>query len=257
MNSVYTSVVPFTYPVGKSATANGFVDIQFTDYGKYLSVELATRKTVETGTIDNVQFTLAWKAGDILIEKMLAAYSSTFNATPQGNPVEMNGIMYQAFVSATPTNLPSTWNMGEKLPVISFDKQLGEVIGDRLWVAGNDYTEASNGAYYVSNLGTDITGNVTTPFVGTSDPEPVTSVALYPNPLYAGSPLYAKISTTRSETLDLEIWDMKGTLVKKDKLQTNSGTMSYKIDVTGFNQGVYLIKLHGGKVLYADRFVIN
>ena len=257
MNSVYASVVPFTYPVGKSATANGFVDIQFTDYGKYLSVELATRKTVETGTIDNVQFTLAWKAGDIQIEKMLAVYTSTFNATPQGSPVEMNGIMYQAFVSATPTNLPSIWNMGEKLPVITFDKPSGEVIGERLWVAGNNYTEASNGDYFVSNLGTDITGNITIPFVGTINPEPVTSVALYPNPLFAGSPLYVKIATSLSQTLDLEIWDMKGSLVKTDKLLTTPGTLSYKIDVTGFNQGVYLIKLHGGKVFYADRFVIN
>ena len=257
LNSVYTSVVPYNYTGGKSAAAGGYVDALFHESANNLTVDLTTKESVYEGVVDNIQFTLAWKADDTQIAQLLSNYTSGFNLLPQGNAVQVGGVSYQTFASVTSTNLPQSWNVGENVAVLSFAKEVGASIGDRLWIAENDYTTASNGDYFVSNLGNDVTGTIISTTTDIIDPIGVSSLLLYPNPLNAGSPLYLQIKTDRSENFEAEIWDMTGKLMKKDKIHTTPGTINYKVDVSSFAPGVYVINLHGGKVLYTNRFVIN
>ena len=121
---------------------------------------------IQSGIIDNIQFTLAWKANDTEIEELLTAYSSSFQLQPQGSPTEVDGNNYLVFASVTPTYLPEVWDIGEPVAALSFEKEYGQLISTRLWIADNDFTANNNGEYYVSNWGTDVTGMILNPMVG-------------------------------------------------------------------------------------------
>ena len=107
VNSTYASVVPGAYTGSKDGTSEGPVDIQILESAQSVSIELMTNELIGNGMADNIQFTLAWKAGDTEIEQMLAGYTSVFMLEPQGSPVEVDGMKYLTYVSVTPTYLPN------------------------------------------------------------------------------------------------------------------------------------------------------
>ena len=106
LNITYTSIVPGYYTGGKDGSNDGPVDIQMVESAQSVSIELMTNELIGNGMADNIQFTLAWKAGDAEIEQMLANYTSVFMLEPQGSPVEIDGMKYLTYVSVTPTYLP-------------------------------------------------------------------------------------------------------------------------------------------------------
>ncbi len=257
INSTYTTVVPLAYTGGKSAsTGSGMVDIQLTESTKNLRIVLSTRDNIYNGIVDNIQFTLAWFAADISMAKMIETYASAFNLLPQGDAVELNGIKYRTFASVTPASLPLTWTPDENVSVLSFDKENSETIGNRLWIASNDHTSATNGDFYISTFGSDVTGSVIGTITATDKDSEVNSVQIYPNPVTSGR-LFLQITSTVSENLTVEIWDMNGRMVKTAPVQSTNGTVSLKMDVTGFAPGVYLVHLSGGKTTFGSRFIVR
>jgi hypothetical protein len=255
LNNTYTSVVPGAYTGGKDGSNDGPVDIQFAESAENLEIEIITNELITNGMVDNIQFTLAWKAGDIEIEQLLSTFASGFNLLAQGDVVEVDGTNYLVFVSVTPTYLPQAWNSGEQLTVMTFEKEYGQLISNRLWIADNDFTVSNNGEYYLSNWGTDVTGIIYTSTVGIETAE-AGFVKMYPNPVTSGS-LFLKVSLAQSENIETQIWDITGKLIKKLDYQTVAGTMTLTVDVSEFNSGVYLINVIGDKVLYKDRFVVK
>ncbi len=170
LNNTYTSVVPGAYTGGKDGSNNGPVDIQFTESVESLTIDLMTNEMIVNGMVDNIQFTLAWKVGDTEIEELISTSASSFQLLPQGSPVELEGNNYQVFASVTPTYLPEVWDIGEPLTALSFEKEYGQLISSRLWIADNDFTVNNNGEYYVSNWGTDVTGMILNATVGINNP---------------------------------------------------------------------------------------
>ena len=82
--------------------------------------------------------------------------------------------------------LPQEWNAGDAgYRVMSFEKEYGELIGDRLWIADNGFTIENNGEYFVSNWGTDITGMILNATVGMDDPSAEDQISIYPNPVHS------------------------------------------------------------------------
>jgi parallel beta-helix repeat protein len=255
LNNTYTSVVPGAYTGGKDGMGDGPVDIQFIETVETLAIEIMTNEFISNGMVDNIQFTLAWKANDPEIEQLLSTLTSGFYLLPQGEVIEVGGINYLTFVSVTPTYLPQVWNSGETVTVLTFEKQNGQLISNRLWIAEDDFTVSNNGEYYVSNWGSDVTGIISTLAVGI-DTEEAGFVKIYPNPVNAGN-LFLQVNTVQIENLDIKIWDMTGKLIKKIEYQSLVGTTTFTIDVSDFNSGVYIINVIGDKVLYMDRFIVK
>lgn len=257
LNNIYTSVVPGVYTGGgKEGSNDGPVDIQFTETNENLTIEIVTNELIENGIVDNIQLTLAWKTGDSEIEELISTFNSGFNMLPQSDIVEVDGNNYLVFVSITPASLPQTWNPGEIITVMTFDKEYSQFIGNRLWIADNDFTSDNNGEYYLSNLGTDVTGiilNSSTVGVETVNAE---IVKMFPNPVTSGD-LFIQVSTSQNENLETEIWDMSGKLVSKVNNQTGTGTMTLTIDVSKLSTGMYLINVVGDKVHYQDHFIVK
>jgi hypothetical protein len=256
LNNTYTSVVPGVYTGGgKEGSNEGPVDIRFNESFQQLDIELVTKDFIEDGLIDNIQFTLAWNEGDSEIESLINSFTSDFNLQPQGEPIMLDGNMHLAFVSITPTTLAEQWNPGDAVTVLSFEKQYGDNIGTRLWIADNDFTAENNGEYFVSNLGSDVTGMYLSPMVGVSTPNEA-ALRIYPNPVFSGN-LYIEMNTLRAENFEISVWDMTGKLVKKIDENAISGSSIGIIDVSDFNPGMYIIHLKLSDNDYKERFVIK
>ena len=255
LNNTYTSVVPGAYSGGKDGLNEGPVDIHITETAEMLGVDIITNEFIANGMVDNIQFTLAWKTSDLEMEQLLGTLTSSFYLLPQGDVVEVDGINYLVYVSVTPTYLPQEWYSGETVSVMTFEKEFGQMITDRLWIADNEFTIENNGEYFVSNWGSDVTGIVSTLAVGI-DTDVAGFVKMYPNPVNAGN-LFLQVNTDQIENLDLEIWDMTGRLIKKLDYQTSVGTSTFSVDVSNFNLGVYIINVIGDKVHFMDRFIVK
>jgi len=256
LNSTYTSVVPGAVSGAKSALAGGFVDARLTETSDKLSVNLLTNQALLNGVADNIQFTLAWNAGDTEIGNLLNSFESSFNLQPQGNTLEQNGLMYRVFATVTPTSLPSVWNTAESVNVLNFAKQPGLTVASRLWIAGDGFTSGENGDYFISNLGSDITGSILGTTTGIIDPLSGNSARIYPNPVPNGS-FYLQLTSGSSESLDVRILDITGRLLRTSVLEAIPGTSTYRMDVSGFKPGVYVISIPSGNFNYNERFVIN
>ncbi len=255
LNNTYTSVVPGAYFGGKDGSNDGPVDIHFTETVADLSIEMVTNELIENGMVDNIQFTLAWKASDTEIEQLLNTFASDFDLMPQGDAVTLNGIKYLVYVSITPGYLPEVWNSGETVAVMTFEKEYGQLINDRLWIADNDFTGSNNGDYFVSNWGSDVTGIIYTSTVGIGRME-AGEMKLYPNPVQSNN-LFVQLVTDPNVDLQVEIRDMTGNLIRTLELKTVDGTTTFTIDVTQFYSGVYLINVIGDKVHFTDRFIVK
>ena len=229
LNNTYTTVVPGAYTGGKDGSNEGPVDIQFAETAEELAIEIITNELVANGMVDNIQFTLAWETGDTEIEQMLSTLTSSFYLMPQGNAIEVEGINYLTFVSVTPTYLPQAWNTGEAVTVMTFEKEYGQLISTRLWIADNDFTVGNNGEFYVSNWGTDVTGMILNATVGVESAN-AGYVKLYPNPVTSGK-LFMEINADQHETLVTEVWDMTGKLIMKLDNQVTVGTSTLIFDV--------------------------
>jgi hypothetical protein len=258
LNNVYTSEVPGAVISSKSTGAKeGTLDIALSGSNLVIQIELLSRAFLSDGLIDNVQFTLAWHAGDDEISEMLANYTSAFMLTPQGLPVGSNGIMYQVYASINLTALPAVFNPGDKISLITFANPTGLLTENRLWIADNEHTASQNGMYYVSVWGDDYTGEIVLWSLGMGENSPGSTIHIYPNPLKEGR-LNIHFTAQENQMYDILIYDMFGQLVRQDKFDVStSHAVVYSVDVSPLNPGVYLINVLGESTPFRDRFIIR
>ncbi len=258
LTGIYYSEVPgyYSIPVLKSQLSNeGPVDIYLAGSQEGVRVVVSTSELIETGVVDNIQFTLAWNADDTDVEAMLSGFASDYGLQPQGEPVVINGISYQVFASATATYLPSMWNEGEEQTVLSFATDQGIQIADRLWIADNGFTSQNNGMYYISVWGTDVTGQITSVAVSIDEPDQAMMIRTYPNPVSDGK-LYIQVSGSSQErNLDIRVMDVRGNLVMNQPW-TVSGTVTRVIDLTKLPQGAYMLNISGEQVNYHKKIIL-
>jgi hypothetical protein len=256
LNNTYFSVVPGVYNGGGKEGSNiGPIDIHFNESVQQVALEIETKDVIADAIIDNIQFTLAWNEGDTEIELVLSNFTSDFNLVPQGEVTEVDGVNYQTFASTTPTVLPAQWNPGDVMTVITFTKEYGLSIGSRLWIAENEVSSENNGEYYVSNLGTDFTGMVLTTMTGIEESN-TSSLNLYPNPVTGGS-LNIHLNTPVNGTLETEVWNMTGKLIMTREETMGFGIMTYSLDISNLDPGMYILQVRGGDVEYSDRFIVK
>jgi len=258
LNNLYTSEIPGAVSGSKEQISNdGSFDLALSQHPSTIDVEIINTEPLIDGMIDNIQFTLAWNAGDTDIEKLLQNFNSAFMLSPQGKAVEYNGIMHQVYVSINPVELPEELNEGEILTVISFENPDWINISDRLWIADNAWTETNNGMYYVSVWGENNTGSFNTTPLGMEAISGENIIRVYPNPVVEGK-LGIEISAERNETMVLTIFDMYGKLVEKMEYEVFGNEVNRKLlDLAELEPGAYLLTISGNDALFRERVIIK
>jgi hypothetical protein len=248
LNSIYESTVPGALVDLKSATiSNGPVAISVENEG----VTISTEETISNGLIDNIQFTLAWEKGDEAAFEAVRDFSSRFNVQPMGDPVEIDGVSHQVFVSVNLTELPADWTPGEELSVMEFNTAVQD---GKLWIADNEFTRNNNAMYYVSVNGIDFTGEISAIAVGTDEFGLNSGIRVYPNPSSHG---YINISLPQLQgnEVELAVFDLHGRMLNITTVSNNSGEI--QLDLPQLSNGVYNLKVTDGYKVFNERFILS
>ncbi len=242
LNNIYTSLVPGALVESKVQGLNsGSFDILLAEINSNIHIEISNNKIMQNGLLDNIQFTLAWKTGDTEIADLLSIYTSDYNLTPQGEPVEIDGIKHQVFVSITPVNLPQTLVEGDKVTVLSFENPSGLNLTDRLWIADDEYTTASNCMYYVSVWGSDNTGTILSSPLGINDLGNG-YISIYPNPVTSDK-VHVEMLLDKEQDIAITVLDIQGKTITSEILHVNAGVSNNQIDLQNLSKGIYYIKV--------------
>jgi hypothetical protein len=253
LHLLYQCLVPGAYTAKAAAGGNGMLDISMKETPATVTVSLKSNGLIETGTIDNLQFTLGWKEGDTYIEEILQGFTTAYGLIADGPAMENDGWLYQVYVSVTPVALPEMY-AGDEVEVMTITKA-GEPVGDRLQIMSNAFTAVNNADYYVSVWGSNFTGMIAGNLTLAGDPLESNRLRIYPNPVSQGYvTLYAE---GMKGMLDVSITDLTGKVLVTESWETmNSGTIK-KIDVSSLSKGVYLISIKGKDIMTNDRLVIQ
>lgn len=258
LNNIYTSVVPGAETGAKTESLNdGSFDLQLSQLYTNVNIEIENNELILDGLVDNIQLTMAWKAGDTEIADILNTYTSDFMLAPQGSAVEVNGTLHQVYASITPISLPSTFNEGDKVTILSFENSSGINLTDRFWIADDEFTANNNGMYYVSVWGSDNTGNIQTSALGVGNQTKMGDVQLYPNPVYKGK-LNIQIGSEQDEMLDVFVYNLHGKLVKQLEYQVYGNDFNRTtLDVSTLSPGAYLLTIEGESTKFRDMFIVR
>ncbi len=247
LSAEYFSHVPGEYGAAKNALKpDGPISVSIDG----LQVHITTRERITGGLIDNIQFTLAWDAGDSRIDEAMNHFTSGFNLQPQGAPVIIDGISHQVFVTVTPVHLPGNWEVNEPVTVLSFGDPILE---GRLSIADNAYTRSNNAMYYVSVWGEDRTGGIKAAQAGEGAMAAETGMRLYPNPNATGR-LYLEVPGREHRSLQVQVFSLQGQLLLSTSMIFNGGTSD--LDVSPLDPAVYLVRAQNDRECYTARFVI-
>jgi hypothetical protein len=124
-----------------------------TDCGDF-EVRLKPHDNYPNHVLTNVQFTLSWPAGSVI----LTDFSSAFDLSQQGPVYTVNDTSYALFLSASA--IPVNWTAETEYTVLTFSHdQSGNSYADFL-ISEAGWTLLNNGVYYVELLGIDKTGNL-------------------------------------------------------------------------------------------------
>ncbi|MCD4736861.1 MAG: T9SS type A sorting domain-containing protein, partial [Bacteroidales bacterium] len=255
LHYVFQSVVPGAYTGAKDeAGDNGPLHVFLRETSQNIELVLVTKEIIEEGLIDNVQFTVVFKEGDIEIAKMVENSLSQFGIYPQGPALSYTGKQYRTFVGVTPFFLPQKFYTEDEMVLATLPKYNEFVVGNRLEIATDEIITSFNGMYYVSVWGKDFTGTVKDTYLGSFEAGTNPGINIYPNPVTNGilTLAYQKSSLTKT---NIEVIDMHGRVILTK--QIDASTASYNVDVSAFEKGVYFLKIHSDQDVDVMRFVVN
>jgi hypothetical protein len=256
-NMTYSSVIPGAISASKDqGTNDGPFDIQLIETDDVLSLEITSTEPVVNGMVDNIQFALAWYAGDLEITDMLNAFTSNFNVWPQGEAFELDGIMYQVYVSITPVYLPPVLNSGEQVSVFSIVNTSGQSISNRLWIADNNFVNKINGMYYVSVWGSDFTGSVYNIMTGINDLPEIESAKIYPNPVIDHR-VNVSLNLTKAQQVSISVMDIQGKVISITLIEPNAGLSVNPLDLSELNPGVYFLRISGNSLTMVEKLILK
>ena len=256
LTAIYESPVPSTNTLKSNELIkqDGPVDLKFVSMGDEFGLVLTTNEMIREGILDNLQFTLAWYESDSEIEHLVSNFNAEFGLQPQGEVVTEGGIRYQTYASIIPSQLPLLWNAYEELRALWIDNPTGFYNYNRIWIADDEYTTRTNGAYYVSVWGKDHTGFAQGTAVSVDDHLTGNAIRIYPNPVTNGV-LRISFQGIESQQIHLSIMDVSGKLLSSESLEVE-GMHTSSINIQQLEPGVYVAKLSGNNLLYQQKFVV-
>jgi len=83
----------------------------------------------------------------------------------------------------------------------------------------------------------------------------LTEVTLYPNP--ATDQITLEFETIDDNSLQMQIINLEGKLVKSDRIYPNAGFNSMPFDISDLEAGIYTIKIDGDAIMILERFIIK
>ncbi len=235
---------------------DGPFDIRLVESYQSLAIDLVTNEYLENGLVDNIQFTLAWKAGDTEIAELLNAFTSDFMLAPQGDAYQVDGVMHRVYVSVTPVNLPQEFNEGDQVTVMSFVNTSGQSVSGRLWIADDDFTNENNAMYYVSVWGTDFTGTILSLATGLNEIPESGSVSIYPNPVMNGM-VNIGLNLEEMQDVTITLMDMQGKEIFSNSILVNAGLTVNTIEMKNLQQGIYFIKVKANKLNTIEKLLVK
>ncbi len=78
---------------------------------------------------------------------------------------------------------------------------------------------------------------------------------IYPNPVKDIANLV--LNTPNSQILELEIYDLTGSLMFKEDLNTESGKNEFSLNVVDWSSGVYFCRINDGSQVTTKRMVVD
>jgi len=80
-------------------------------------------------------------------------------------------------------------------------------------------------------------------------------VLIYPNP--TSGLLTIEMENTVGGATGIEIYDITGKAITRKKCNTGKTHFTEQIDVSGYNEGIYLVKIVQAKGVFVKRVLIN
>ena len=254
LHYVFQTVVPGAYFGAKDYKTSGPVFAALRDAGDVAEIVIGSHETIKDGMVDNIQFTLKWKNGDLQAEKMVASAASGYGVAPQGPAITSDGWNYQVFVGVSPFFLPKLFGGSDEFSVMRMPKSNDFELGNRVQIAQDEFALVNNGMYYLSIWGNDYTGYVKSSPLGFNGPIAENGLNLYPNPV-TGEEFTLEYSNTQNAPAAMQVLDVQGRIVLEMEIPT--GDSQIKVNVNGLEKGVYLLKVNALRGTDVMRFVIN
>lgn len=209
------------------------------------------------GMVSSLVFTVRWDASSEahLGAIQQAAPASTYlPVSRSGGEQEAGGDRYQIFVGfgMTPMQwIPSDWVAGQEYTVMTIP-----VTGTAEFSLVNDsWTALNNADYYLALGGVDETGtiygNISTGIIAGEMADSQLSVV--PNPTDKSTVITMDIQ--KAQDLHFELLNAAGQVVWKESKMNASGTVRMPLDMSSFDQGVYLLRVHGSDKVITQRVV--
>lgn len=209
------------------------------------------------GMVSSLVFTVKWDAGS---EAHLGAIQQEAPATTylpisrSGGEQEAGGDRYQIFVGfgMTPMQwIPSEWVAGQEYTVMTIP-----VTGTAEFsLVNNTWTGLNNADYYLALGGVDETGTIygdlsTGVIAGDMGDG---SVNVVPNPTNKATVITMDLQ--KPQSLQLELLNAAGQSVWNESMPNASGSIRIPLDLTIFDKGVYLLRIHGADKVITHRVV--
>lgn len=246
LNTRFFSPVPGVYDSSKEQYFNdGPVNIMVAGN----TISIVSDKSIDNALIDNIQFTLAWKADNQAAWHALESIHSDFAVAAQGAPIVVDDIAYQVFVSATPIPVNGGLMSGHAVPVLASDLNLA----NHFYIAMDYVAMENNGLFYISMWGQDKTGYVESTPTDIDDVSIDGQLVVYPNPVTDGQ-IRVSIPDFNGQQLNMAIYDLEGRMVKQLGLRADNTELT--IDIASLRGGVYLLRATNQYMQHYIRFVV-
>jgi hypothetical protein len=209
------------------------------------------------GLVSSLVFTVRWDAGT---EAHLGAIQQMEPATTyipvsrSGGEQDAGGERYQIFVGFGMTPLqwiPTNWVAGQEYTVATI-----AVTGSAEFSLVNDsWTSLNNADYYLALGGQDETGTIYgATSTGILAGEVMDGgVSVVPNPTEKTSII--TLDLKQAQDLQLELLNAAGQVVWKQAKQGAMGTVRIPLDMTSYDKGVYLLRIHRADDTITQRVV--
>lgn len=209
------------------------------------------------GMVSSLVFTVKWDAGSEAHLGMIQQEAPATTYLPisrSGGEQDAGGDRYQIFVGfgMTPMQwIPSDWVAGQEYTVATIP-----VTGTAEFsLVNNTWTGLNNADYYVALGGADETGTIygemsTGVIAGDLGDG---SVNVVPNPTDKTTVITMELK--KPQSLQLELLNAAGQSVWKESMPNASGNIRIPLDLTSFDKGVYLLRVHGADKVITHRVV--
>lgn len=239
-----------------SAAQADAVDITLaTNANGQLEVKLRPSANFD-GVVSSLVFTVGWDAATDAHLGAVQQSGPTGTFLPvnrSGEEVENGGQRYQTFTGyglVTLKSVPTQWVAGQEYIIATIP-----VTGAADFsLADNSWTAANNTGFYVALGGTDETGEIYGLATGVLPGETGSDgLSVVPNPAEKATMITLDLQQTAD--LRLELLNAAGQVVWKEDRPGAAGQLRIPLDLSNFDKGVYLLRVHGMDQLLTQRVV--